>query len=176
MRIHSVILLVVLWASACATPSVSTDAPSSLAGTAQADASIDAPSGLPPQTLEPNECGLFLWSKTDTSRFVFFMKAGAQDGLVLLEDTPTRITKTGESGDLFGQFFTDLRFVTASGAQIALSYEPGEPLSGGARISNGLIQFKNAEDWRITLPVLGVRVCQRANPETLGVPAKSGQP
>lgn len=176
MRIHLTTLLASVCVSACVTASPSSDVQSGTVSTAQIEASSDTPKGLPSQTLEPNECGLFLWSKTDTSRFVFFMKAGAQDGLVLLEDEPTIITKTAESGDLFGQFFTDITFSTGTGTQVILSYEPGEPLSGGARISNGLIQFKNAEDWRITVPVLGVRVCQRANPETLGLAPKSGQP
>lgn len=160
----------------CATQSVPSEAQSSVTiAAAQIGANADSPVGLPPQTLSPNECGLFLWSKTDTSRFVFFMRAGARDALVLLDDTPTTVIKTAENGDLFGQFFTNISFETSGGRAIFLSYEAGEPLSGGARISNGLIQSTNAEGWRVTLPVLGVRVCQRVNPETLDVPAQSGQ-
>ena len=122
--------------------------------------------GLPPQTLAPNECGLFLWSKTDTSKFVFFTRAGENEALFLLNDLPVTLQMTSQSGEVFGQFYTELKYKTESGQDVSLSYEAGELLTDGARIKNGIIQFTDEKNWLTVLPVLGVRVCQPVFPET----------
>lgn len=116
--------------------------------------------GLPPQTLAPNECGLFLWSKTDASKFVFFTRAGQSEALFLLDDVPTPLRSISEGGEVFGQFYTETKFKTEDGRDVSLSYEPGEALTDGARIKNGLMQYADEKGWRTVLPVLGVRVCQ----------------
>lgn len=117
---------------------------------------------LPAQKLAPNECGLFLWSKTDASRFVFFAKAGAREALFLLDGLPTDLRPVSESGQIFGQFYTQTEYVTEAGRGVSLSYAPGEVLTDGARISDGTIQFTDGAGWRTVLPVLGVRACQPA--------------
>jgi hypothetical protein len=129
--------------------------------------------GLPPQTLAPNECGLFLWSKTDTSKFVFFTKAGGGDALFLLNDAPVTLETIAQGGDVFGQFYTELKYKTESGLEVSLSYEPGEILTDGARIKNGIMQYTDNKGWLTVLPVLGVRVCQPVFRETLTPPAQS---
>lgn len=130
------------------------------AALAQVEASTSL--GLPAQKLAPNECGLFLWSKTDISRFVFFARAGSKEALFLLDDTPTALQSISESGEIFGQFFTDVTYKTETGRSLSLSYQAGETLTDGARISNGIMEYNDAEGWRVVLPVLGVRVCQPA--------------
>jgi len=110
--------------------------------------------------LAPNECGLFLWSKTDASKFVFFTRAGQSNALFLLNDTPEKLQTTSEGGDVFGQFYTEMKFKTEEGLDVSLSYEPGEELTDGARIKNGLMQYADEKGWLTVLPVLGVRVCQ----------------
>jgi len=149
--------LATLGVSACV------NAPSAMA-LAQSGVNITSETGkgLPPQELAPGECGLFLWSRTDTTRFVFFARAGANNALFLLEEEPKKLTKLVERGELFGQFYTIIEFQTEAGAPVWLSYEPGQALDGGARVSNGLIQYHNSEGWQVSLPVLGARVCQPA--------------
>jgi hypothetical protein len=132
------------------------------ASTALAQVEASTSLGLPAQKLAPNECGLFLWSKTDISRFVFFARAGSKEALFLLDDTPTLLQSVSESGDIFGQFFTDVTYRTDTGRSLSLSYEAGETLTDGARISNGIMEYNDAEGWRVVLPLLGVRVCQPA--------------
>lgn len=131
----------------------------------QIDADTRNARGLPAQKLGPNECGLFLWSKTDVSKFVFFAKAGAEEALFLMDDTAIDLVPVSEGGEIFGQFFTEMTYASGTGRTIALSYEPGETLQDGARISNGTIQFVDDKNWRTVLPVLGVRVCQPVIPE-----------
>jgi len=91
--------LATLGVSACV------NAPSAMA-LAQSGVNITSETGkgLPPQELAPGECGLFLWSRTDTTRFVFFARAGANNALFLLEEEPKKLTKLVERGELFGNF------------------------------------------------------------------------
>ncbi|MEL7480866.1 MAG: hypothetical protein AAGJ29_04845 [Pseudomonadota bacterium] len=125
-------------------------------------------SGLPAQRLGPGECGLFLWSKTDISRFVFFAKSGSQQALFLYEDAPTSLALVQSAGDVFGQFLTDLTYVIPeTGREIMISYAPGEELLGGARISSGRISYRADDGWTHVLPILGVRSCQPTVGETL---------
>ena len=116
--------------------------------------------GLAPQTLEPNECGLFLWSKNDISTFVFFTQAGQDTAVAYLEGKTTNLAITERAGALFGQFFTTYQFTVDDGRAVSLDYIPGETLTDGARVQSGAIQFADAEGWRTVLPVLGARVCQ----------------
>ena len=145
--------------AACATPAVDPDNAQDVSSALEVSGGL---AGLPAQKLAPSECGLFLWSKTDTSRFVFFAKAGANQALFLLDDTPAQLQSVSEQGQIFGQFYTDTKYVTESGQEISLSYESGEDLTNGARISNGTIQYSDKDGWLTVLPVLGVRVCQPA--------------
>lgn len=130
-----------------------------------------ARNGLPPQTLNKDECGLFLWSQADISKFIFFARAGENTALFFMEDAPVELSQISAAGDIFGQFFTRSKYQTMSGRNIDLSFEPGKELVDGARISSGSIQFANAEGWRTVLPVLGARVCQPyAANEEIGFP------
>ena len=117
--------------------------------------------GLPPQTLEPGDCGLFLWSKTDTTKFIFFRRAGDSTASVLIGETVTPLLAEDFSGDIFGQFFTEQTFTSQNSAHaISLRFEPGDELVDGARIDNGILRITDPEGWLTTIPVLGVRACQ----------------
>ena len=147
---------------ACAATPSEGASPSRSAGSGVAVAEADVPrAGLPAQSLNPGECGLFLWSKTDISQFVFFARAGNSDALILLEDRPESVELAQARGAIFGQFLTDLTYIVrSSGQEISVSYTPGEVLTGGARVSNGRISYSGADGWTRVVPVLGVRACQ----------------
>lgn len=117
-------------------------------------------SGLGPQDLSVGECGLFLWSKTDTTKFIFFSKALSGQALFAQDETPLTLTQIGAGGDIFGQFNTRLDFASRDNRQVVVSLEPGEMLQGGQRIENGLLTLIDGEGWLTKLPVLGVRACQ----------------
>lgn len=118
--------------------------------------------GLPPQVLNPGDCGLFLWSQTDASKFIFFRKAGDGVARMLIGDQDRRLIATDFDGDIFGQFFTEQKFESqSSGHAIDLSFSPGDELIDGARISGGRIRLTDAEGWVTTIPVLGVRACKQ---------------
>ncbi|GAB5457774.1 MAG: hypothetical protein Hens3KO_08040 [Henriciella sp.] len=134
------------------TPSVDINSESALA-------SLPA-SGLGPQTLLPGECGLFLWSQTDASKFIFFSKAISGAALVSQSEGPVELTQTGARGDIFGQFNTELSYLSTSGATVDLTIVPGEELLGGQRIESGMLTVVDLVGWVTKLPVLGVRACQ----------------
>ncbi|MEL7130173.1 MAG: hypothetical protein AAGK23_11560 [Pseudomonadota bacterium] len=137
-----------------------------VASTSQTGLVSDVPGiGLPAQTLAIGECGLFLWSQTDLSRFTFFAKAGASEALLLFNGAPTDLALTATRGDIFGQFLTDLTYrIVSTGQEITVTYTPGEPLEGGARVSSGRISYKTPDGWTTVLPVVGVRACQLQPP------------
>ena len=118
-------------------------------------------SGLGPQELLIGECGLFLWSQTDVSKFIFFSKALSGTATFAQNELPLALTQIGAGGDIFGQFNTDMTYLTEDGREIALSVEPGEALEGGQRISRGLINVRDQQGWDTKLPVLGVRACKQ---------------
>ncbi len=131
---------------------------------AQPEAAREVPrSGLPGQQLAPGECGLFLWSQTDISKFVFFARSAQPTALLLIDDQPVDVTLEAAGGDIFGEFLTDLVYrVPQTGQQVSIGYTPGDDLVGGARVSSGRISYTDADGWTRVLPVLGVRACQLA--------------
>lgn len=118
-------------------------------------------SGLGPQELLTGECGLFLWSQTDVSKFIFFSKALSGTATFAQAETPLTLSQIGAGGDIFGQFNTDMTFLTEDGREVALTVEAGELLEGGQRISSGLINVRDKDGWDTRLPVLGVRACKQ---------------
>ncbi|MEO1188142.1 MAG: hypothetical protein AAFW60_03640 [Pseudomonadota bacterium] len=117
-------------------------------------------SGLGPQELQTGECGLFLWSQTDVTKFIFFSKALSGQAVFAQDDTPVQMTQTMAGGDIFGQFNTRMEYVTVDNRAVELSVVPGELLEGGQRIERGLLSVADRDGWLTKLPVLGVRACK----------------
>ncbi len=158
---YLLLILAGLVLGACASPGSGAISPPVEGEARVSGAMANVPkSGLGPQNLAPRECGLFLWSKTDASRFIFFSKALSAEAVLSLANGPAVLTQTGAGGDIFGQFNTRSSYSSNSGAQVALMLVPGRDLEGGQRIESGLLTVTDAEGWQTKLPVLGVRACQ----------------
>ncbi|MCR9269594.1 MAG: hypothetical protein ACX94B_12210 [Henriciella sp.] len=117
-------------------------------------------SGLGPQDLPAGECGLFLWSKTDLSKLIFFSKALSGQAVFAQGEDPITLTQTGAGGDIFGQFNTRMSYLSGDGREIRLDLVPGDMMNGGQRLQSSLVNLVDAEGWQTVLPVLGVRACQ----------------
>lgn len=116
--------------------------------------------GLPPQTLEAGECGLFLWVMAAPRRFTFFAEASSSEALMLHEGTPQKLIATETDGEVFGQFFTEIQYLSADGAwSVNVSLKPGEMLEGGQRVESGRLVTTGSDGWETVLPVTGVRAC-----------------
>lgn len=118
-------------------------------------------SALGPQELLVGECGLFLWSQTDVTKFIFFSKALSGTAAFAQGEVPLVLTQIGAGGDIFGQFNTNMTYLTEDGRELVLTMEAGEVLEGGQRIANGLINIRDKQGWDTKLPVLGVRACKQ---------------
>ncbi len=118
-------------------------------------------SALGPQELLAGECGLFLWSQTDVSKFIFYSKALSGIAQFAQDDVPIALTQIGAGGDIFGQFNTQMTYLSDDGREVALTLDAGDLLDGGQRIESGLINIRDREGWDTKLPVLGVRACQQ---------------
>lgn len=116
--------------------------------------------GLPPQTLEAGECGLFLWGMAAPRRFSFFTESSSGEALVFHEGTAHTLVQTDASGEVFGQFFTETQYLSADGTwSVNLSITPGDILEGGQRVETGRLVTTSADGWETVLPVTGVRAC-----------------
>ncbi|KCZ95008.1 hypothetical protein HHI_07162 [Hyphomonas hirschiana VP5] len=116
--------------------------------------------GLPPQTLAAGECGLFLWGMAAPRRFTFFTEASSGEALMLHEGAPMTLVVTDSNGEVFGQFFTQIQYLSADGKwSVNLTLNPGEVLEGGQRVESGRLVTTGADGWETVLPVTGVRAC-----------------
>lgn len=158
--VSSALIGCVVLLGACASSPSSSDDEANTLGLQPAINSVPS-SGLGPQQLESGECGLFLWSQTDTTKFIFFSKALSGRAMFAQDATPIRLTQNRAAGDIFGQFNSEMGYVSRDNRQIDLTIAPGEMLQGGQRIANGLLTLTDREGWQTKLPVLGVRACQR---------------
>jgi len=118
-------------------------------------------SGLGPQDLAIGDCGLFLWSQTDVSKFIFFSRALSGTATFAQGELPIVLTQTTAGGDIFGQFNTNADYVAEDGRSLKLAVVPGEILDGGQRIERGLLTMTDRDGWETKLPVLGVRACKQ---------------
>lgn len=160
-HMSAILLTAILTIAGCAsTPEESDDPRARLAMIKPAIDSVPS-SGLGPQELQSSECGLFLWSQTDTSKFIFFSKALTGVAVFAQDEEPIQLTQSRAGGDIFGQFNTRLEYVSNDGRVLTLELVPGELLEGGQRIESGLLSLADREGWLTKLPVLGVRACQR---------------
>lgn len=122
--------------------------------------SVIPQSGLQAQTLASNECGLFLWSKTQPDRLIFFQRAASGQARMIIANETVDAAQTANRGTIFGQFMTEQAFLTPTGQQVLVSFEPGEELQGGQRIEDGRLTITAEEGWRTVIPVLGVSACK----------------
>lgn len=118
--------------------------------------------GLPAQSLEAGECGLFLWTRRELPQFVFFSKAGSEDALFWVDNSAQTLSRTGVGGEIFGQQLTEQNFALADGRTMELRMTPGEQLVGGQRVPEATLTLIDGEGWRTLVPVAGVTVCQTA--------------
>lgn len=119
--------------------------------------------GLPAQSLEAGECGLFLWTRREQPQFVFFSKAGSENALFWVDNGSQMLSRTGVGGDIFGQQLTEQNFALSDGRSVELRMVPGEQLVGGQRVPEATLTLIDGEGWRTLVPVAGVTVCQAAS-------------
>lgn len=116
--------------------------------------------GLPAQELLPGECGLFLWTRSEDLKFIFFSKGGSDEALFWLDGESQALTRTGLGGEIFGQQLTEQTFRLPDGRIMELDMTPGEKLVGGQRVPMAKIRIIDADGWATMIPAAGVTGCQ----------------
>lgn len=157
IRLLTVMLPTILVASCATAPAAPAAGSPVSAMSSISEVPVD---GLPPQVLAAGECGLFLWGMAAPRRFTFFTEASSGEALVLHESAPQKLIMTDTNGEVFGQFFTEMQYLSADGTwSINLTLKPGEVLEGGQRVESGRLVTTGADGWETVLPVTGVRAC-----------------
>ena len=117
-------------------------------------------SALPPQKLEPGECGLFLFTERPTPRFVFFGQSAKQQGLVRHYGDELELVMVESSGEVFDQTFSEQSFEAPSkGIKIHVSLNEYVASDNGARVPSGSLRLTDAEGWVTVTPVAGATAC-----------------
>lgn len=158
------VLITAMALGACASTDTSSEAPAGNSASAAASAGVArAREGLPPQTMEPGECGLFLWTRREQPQFVFFALSGQDTAQYWLEGETIALSRTALGGDIFGQQLTEQDFADSAGRAYQLRMTPGDVLVGGQRIPEATLTMIDPEGWKTLVPLAGVSACQ---PET----------
>ena len=115
---------------------------------------------LPPQTLEPGACALFLWTRDDPRHFVLYFPAGASEAKAILNGRQQNLGVESQEGDVFGQFMTRMSLHDSGGQRVTLTLAPGEEIEGGRKVPLARMISKDAEGWEIITPLTGLTACQ----------------
>lgn len=119
---------------------------------------------LPPQRLEPGECGLFLFAPRPTPRFVFFSNATTGYARMLLDGEEVVLSRSAAEGEVFDQNFADTSYVApAIGLHLRVRVRPGAPAEGGTEIDAGSLNLRRKGGWSVVIPVAGASTCQPAS-------------
>lgn len=114
---------------------------------------------LSPRTLEPGECGLFVWAG-EARRFMLFSRAGAGATFARGGEEVALTAQAGpDEGDLYGQIPVQT-FLDPDGKDYALSLSSPEVLDGGTRYASGTWRHKDDEGWDVLTPVYGLSTCR----------------
>ena len=125
-------------------------------------ASLDFDIGaLPPQTLEPGECGLFLFAPRPTPRFVFFSNATTGYAKMVIDGEPVTLSRSAAGGEVFDQNFSDTSYIApAFGLELQVRVRPGSEAEGGTEVESGSLNLARDGGWSVVIPVAGASTCQ----------------
>ena len=120
---------------------------------------VNGADALSARTLEPGECGLFVWAG-EARRFILYSQAGqgavlARDG----KDVALTAQPSATSGDLYGQIPIQ-SFTDPDGKPYALSLTSATALDGGTRYDAGTWRHKDSAGWDVLTPVTGLSTCR----------------
>lgn len=147
--------------TACASTGTSTGTSAGTSrGTPQKSQLSSIKTGLPAQTLDAGDCGLFVWAATMSKPFILFSRADQSRGLWYHEiQEPISLIK-GSGASAFGQF-PENRFQRPNGQMLDLALSNAEMIEDGIRYKSGTLTFQTVEGWEKVMPVIGLAACQR---------------
>jgi hypothetical protein len=114
------------------------------------------------QSLDPGQCGLFLWSRGDNPTFVFVSYNEPSLARVRIDGQSRAIERerfSGESvlGHFERQVFEDSRVALT----VDIKVDESRPIQDGAVVQAGTITARTRRGWETVTPVGGMIACER---------------
>ncbi|MEM0986511.1 MAG: hypothetical protein AAGJ32_09710 [Pseudomonadota bacterium] len=135
---------------------------------------IDDPDGfelsaLEARSLADGECGVFLFTPNPSPRFVFFSNDSRGFAEMTINGAPATFQRISTGGTPFAQSFSEQVFRDGvRGIEVALSLQPGDPMSGGHEIAGGAMRLTKIDGWSMVIPVSGAAACQTQSIDPIG--------
>lgn len=117
---------------------------------------------LPPQTVEPGGCALFLWDRRGEPRRIMMLSTDRPTARVALIRGVEEFPQTQASGTPVLGFFPKQTFRNF-GVDLILDLKITAPenLRDGALVESGTLEYVSPEGWSVVTPVAGLIGCER---------------
>lgn len=116
---------------------------------------------LPPQTLAPGQCALFLWERAPSARRLAMLSAAPPFARVMTATGLRDLAQTGGAGE--PRFGLTPEASYADGAlslSVDLRFEEAQGLVGGALARDGALSVATAGGETVVIPVAGILGCR----------------
>lgn len=116
---------------------------------------------VPPQRLDPGQCGLALWTLAPAGRRIFWADAVPPVARIVLDGRERALPRTGEEGRAAFGFAPHSRYA-GDGLSLTVDIEPEARgnLLGGAVVRAGTVALTTADGTETVLPVTGLVACR----------------
>lgn len=116
---------------------------------------------LPPQSLAPGRCGLFLFAVAEPHAFLVFEDETGRRASILHDGQVHEMGVTAQDnsfapGDRFRRVYLD----QTSGRVFTLTGRVGEETGSGPRLEAALLRVRELDGLEVVTPVSGVRSCR----------------
>lgn len=114
-----------------------------------------------PQSLQPGQCGLALWTVAPSARRIFWAYAAPPVARMVIDGRTLDLPRVEESGEpLFG-FPSHARYAAGTlSVSVDVDFESRSDLVGGAVVRAGTISYVDSAGAELILPVAGLLACQ----------------
>lgn len=157
-----IIAVLALAAAGCASVSLPGGSPAPQTASVQAQAAPDQPvASLPPQTLAPGGCGLFLFERRAPRRFVLFEDLSAGAVKIVHDGEIFELGAAEQRGALVtGESFRRVYLDPRRNMTFTLTGEVGDETGSGPRLEDVLLTVQTLDGARVVRPLGGVRSCE----------------
>jgi hypothetical protein len=118
------------------------------------------------QSLEREQCGLFLWTLSERPQLILVAFDNPTGAAVQLEGRERYLGRTQFGGERVSGIFERQVFEGAGlEVQVEVAFDPGRPVRDGAMVQAGSITATDRNGWQTVIPVGGLSACQRLDPD-----------
>jgi hypothetical protein len=116
---------------------------------------------LPPQTLGPGQCALFLWERAPSARRLAMLSAAPPFARVMTADGPRDLAQTEGAGEPRFGLTPEAAYADATlRLRVDLRFEDAQGLVGGALARDGALAVEGPDGETVVIPVAGILGCR----------------